>query len=109
MLTFGQERYPLIEINGDIKIKAVTFTANGDYIVGGGGGQVGVWSVEDGKQMTLMAARDVRSLAVSQDGRWIAAGTDMGEVFVYAYLANQRMWNFHALIYFVNNSGARSS
>ena len=46
MLTFGQERYPLIEINRDIKIKAVTLTANGEYIVGGGGGQVGVWSVE---------------------------------------------------------------
>lgn len=67
--------------------------------------EYGAWN-HDGKQMTLMAVRDVRSLAVSQDGRWIAAGTDMGEVFVYAYLANQRMWNSHAVIYFV---GARSS
>ena len=83
MLTVGQERSPLIEINGDIKIKVVAFTANGEYIVGGGGGQVGVWGVGDGKQIAIMAAREVRCLAVSRDGRWIAAGTDKGEVCVW--------------------------
>ena len=82
MLTVGQERSPLIEINGDIKIKAVAFTGNGEYIVGGGG-QVGVWRVEDGKRVATMAARDVFSLALSMDGRWIAAGTSWGDLFVW--------------------------
>ena len=53
----------------------MAFAANGEYIVGGGDDAVGVWRVEDGKQIATMAARDVRSLAVSKDGRWIAAGT----------------------------------
>ena len=82
MLTVGQERSPVIEINVGSRIRAVTFTANGEYIVGGGDGQR-VWRVEDCKQMATMAARDVRSLAVSQDGRWIAAGTDWGEAILW--------------------------
>ena len=72
---------PLFEIKGGSKIKAVTFTANGEYLVGGGEG-LGVWRMEDGKQMATMAAAGVQCLAVSKDGRWIAAGTDLGEVFV---------------------------
>ena len=83
MLTVGQERLPLSEINGDIKIKAVSFTANGKYIVGGGGGQVEVWRVEDGERMATMAVGDVRCLAVSKDDRWIAAGTGWGKVFAW--------------------------
>ena len=39
--------------------------------------------MEDGKEMATMEARNVRCLAVSKDGRWIAAGTDQGEVFVW--------------------------
>jgi hypothetical protein len=36
MLTDGQEHSPLIEIDGNNKIKTVTFTANGEYSIGGG-------------------------------------------------------------------------
>ena len=65
----GQEDSPLIEIVGG-EIWTVTFTANGEYIVGGGqGDEVGVWRVEDGKQMATMAASLVYCLAVSKDGR----------------------------------------
>ena len=39
--------------------------------------------MEDSKQMATLAARDVCCLAVSQDGRWIAAGTLFGEVSVW--------------------------
>ena len=37
-----------------------------------------MWRVEDGKQMATLEASDVLCLAVSNDGRWIAAGTDRG-------------------------------
>jgi WD40 repeat protein len=82
MLTVEQEGSPLIEIDVGSKIQAVGFTANGKYIVGGGDG-LGVWRVEDGKQMARMEARNVRCLAVSRDGRWIAAGTFGDGVFVW--------------------------
>ena len=86
MLTraIGQaERSPLIEINVDNDIRVVTFTANGEYLVSGDGDKVRVWRVEDGKQMATMAAKRVSCLAVSKDGRWIAAGTFSGYAFVW--------------------------
>ena len=80
----GQEGSPLIEINGGNYIRAVAFAANGEYIVGGGeAGEAGVWRVEDGKQIATLAARDVYCLAVSKDGRWIAAGTIWGDVIMW--------------------------
>ena len=42
-----------------------------------------MWRVEDGKQVAALGADDVRCLAVSKDGRWIAAGTGLGDVFVW--------------------------
>ena len=39
--------------------------------------------MEDREQITTIAARDVRSLAVSKDGRWVAAGTAWGDVGVW--------------------------
>ena len=44
---------------------------------------VRVWRVEDGKQIATMEAECVWCLAVSKDGRWIAAGTACGDVFVW--------------------------
>ena len=76
MLTLEQEGSPLIEINGRDDIQAVAFAANGEYIVGGGH-EVGVWRMEDGKQMATLAMpwSAVYCLAVSKNGRWIPAGT----------------------------------
>ena len=83
MLTAGQEHSPFIEIDVGSEIQAVELTANGKYIVGGGGDGLGVWRVEDGKQMARMETRIVRSIAVSKDGRWIAAGTFSGEAIMW--------------------------
>jgi WD40 repeat protein len=83
MLTAGQECSPLIEIGDGGYTRAVAFTANGEYIVGGGHDGLGVWRVEDGKQMATMAVGDVRCLTVSKDGKWIAGGTDDAHVFVW--------------------------
>ena len=78
-----QEESAPIEIDGGEYLFEVIFAANGEYIVGGGGHEVGVWRVEDGTQMATMATRDVCSLAASKDGRWIAAGTENGELIMW--------------------------
>ena len=76
-------RDPRIEIDVGSEVYAVTFSANGEYLLSGSRGGVQVWRVEDGTQVTTMEAKAVRSLAVSKDGRWIAAGTLFGELFVW--------------------------
>ena len=60
----------------------MTFSANGDYLLTGEDTGVRAWRVKDGKQMATMEEDLVRCLAVSRDGRWIAAGTGWGNMFV---------------------------
>ena len=83
MLTVVQEGSPLIKINGGRDIWAVPFAANGKYLVSGDDKGVRVWHVEDGKQMEIVETDFVWCLAVSRDGRWIAAGTGWGKVSVW--------------------------
>ena len=83
MLTVGQERSPPIEINIGSPIRAMVFSTNGDYLVSGGDKGVWVWQVEDSKQIATMAVQYVQCLAVSQDDRWIAAGTFGGQMIVW--------------------------
>ena len=86
MLIIRQEhRDPSIGIDVGNEVYAVTFSANGEYLLSGGPGGVRVWRVEDRTQVARMGARYgyVSCLAVSKDGRWIAAGTDWGELFVW--------------------------
>ena len=73
----------VFEISVGSQVYAATFSANGEYLLSGGEGGVQVWRVEDGKQMATMEAKDVRCLAVSNDGRCIAAGTHRDGVFVW--------------------------
>ncbi|KAF8126555.1 quinon protein alcohol dehydrogenase-like superfamily, partial [Boletus edulis] len=81
-------RSPTIDINIDIEgLSAVTFSANSEYLVGGGGDGVQVWRVQDGKKMATMQANRVLCVAVSKDGRWVAAGTFYGETY-------ERVWRF---------------
>ena len=82
VLTVGQEDSLLIEINDSGRVQAVAFAPNGEYLVSGSEG-VRVWRVEDGKQMATLEAIGVSCLVVSKDGRWIAAGTSLGDVFVW--------------------------
>lgn len=55
--------------------KAVVFSANGKHIISSDGTSVRVGRVEDGEEIATMKAVDVLCLAVSTDGKWIAAGT----------------------------------
>ena len=84
MLTVsGQERSQLIEIDSGATIRAVAFAANGKCIVSGGIDGVRVWRLEDRKQIARMAVKSVLCVAVSKDGKWIAAGTFWGKVYVW--------------------------
>ena len=92
-LTVGQEGSSLIKINGGSDLRAVVFAANGEYLVSGGAGGVRVWRAEDGKQLATMVTRDVQCLAVSKDGRWIAAGTIWGNVFVWDARTHEKVFS----------------
>ena len=72
-----------MEINADRWLYAVTFSANGEYVLSGVDDGVRVWRVQDGKRMATMEAIGPWCLAVSKDGRWIAAGTFWGCVHVW--------------------------
>ncbi|KAF8129237.1 quinon protein alcohol dehydrogenase-like superfamily, partial [Boletus edulis] len=85
-------RSPTIEINIDTRrLKAVMFSANSEYLVGGGGDEVQVWRVQDGKKMATIQVHDVQCVAVSKDGRWIAAGAH-GVVFLWNAKTYLQVW-----------------
>ncbi|KAF8129260.1 WD40-repeat-containing domain protein [Boletus edulis] len=73
-------------------LKAVTFSANSEYLVGGGSDGVHVWRVQDGKKMATMQAHGVKCVAVSKDGRWTAAGTYSGAVFLWDAKTYEQVW-----------------
>ena len=77
MLTIGQEHFAPTKIDVGQFVRALTFTANGEYLVTGGEKGVRVWQVKDGTQVARMETqRTVFSLATSKNGKWIAAGTE---------------------------------
>ena len=83
MLTIGQERSVPTEIDAGQFVRALAFTANGEYLVSGDVKGVGVWRVNDGKQVGRMETQHtVSCLAASKNGKWIAAGT-LREVVVW--------------------------
>ena len=83
VLIVEPERGEPIEIDVVSGVWVVTFSTNGEHLVSGGAG-VQVWRVEDGKRTATMETSGVvNCLAVSKDGRWIAAGTVLDEVVVW--------------------------
>ncbi|KAI9463418.1 WD40-repeat-containing domain protein [Boletus coccyginus] len=66
---------------------AVTFSPNGEYTFSGSDKGVRVQRVADGEHVATMATEhrvmQVMCLAVSKDGRRIAAGTNFGDMFVW--------------------------
>ncbi|KAF8439815.1 hypothetical protein L210DRAFT_3540401 [Boletus edulis BED1] len=77
------ERCDPVEINAGGWIRTVRFSADGEHLVSGGYEGIHLWRVEDGKEMATMKAHGVNCLAVSTDGKWIAAGTNVGDVYVW--------------------------
>ena len=88
MLIVEQEHSPPSEIDVGRDILAVAFSANGEYLVSGGSDGVQVYRVKDGEETVVDTAprswkRSVRCLAVSKDGRWIAAVTGYRVLLVW--------------------------
>ena len=83
MLTTGQESSQPIEIDAGSEVQAVTFSANGEYIVSSDRKKVQVWRVDDQKQLAKIETGTVNCVAVSNDGQWIAAGTQLHGVFIW--------------------------
>ena len=84
MLTAGQERSLAIKINASGYLRALTFSANGEHLLSGGENQnVQVWRVQDGLRAATIEAKNVLCLAVSKNGKWIAGGKLLGEVFLW--------------------------
>ena len=76
MLTIGQAHSAPIEVDAGQDVRALTFTANGEYLVTGDDKGASVWRVKDETQVARMETQDrVYSLAASENGKWIAAGT----------------------------------
>ena len=78
----------------------MTFSANGENLLIGDNKGVRVWRVEDGEQVPVEDGEQVAtmranvlSLAVSKDGRWIAAGTLFGYVFVWNATTHERVFS----------------
>ncbi|KAF8548112.1 hypothetical protein OG21DRAFT_1607087 [Imleria badia] len=82
----------LVEINCGYPVWVVIFSANGEYLIGGDDKAVRVWRVADGEEVGTMAAYDVRSIAVSKDGKWIAAGTELGRVTAWDAQTHERLF-----------------
>ena len=88
----SKERRDPIEINISGRVEAIRFSTNGEYLLSGGSGGVDVWRVEDGQKMATMPGSTVYSLAVSNDGKLIAAGTTRGEVYVWDATTYKRIF-----------------
>ena len=75
----------------------MTFTANGEHLVGGSTMGVRVWRVKDGNQVAMMPAKGsiIQSVVASNDGRWIAAGTFKGGAFVWDATAHEQVFLVH--------------
>ena len=82
MLTIRQESSQPIEIDAGSEVRAVTFSANGEYFVSGDK-KIQMWRVDDWKELATIETEIVNCVAVSNDGNWIAAGTLWGDVIVW--------------------------
>ena len=85
-----------VGLNYDDMTRALTFSADGEYLWSAGGRSVRMWRLEDGKQITKMEAQgydDVYCLAVSKDERWVAAGTYMDNAFVWDARTYKRVFS----------------
>ena len=89
MLIAKQEYSRIIDINTGDSVWALRFTANDEYLVSGGNASVRVWRVKDGSPVTTLRTKqgpplkNVECVAVSKDGKFIAAGSIDCDVVVW--------------------------
>ena len=93
ILIAGQERPLPIKIDTREGLRVVMFSANGEHLLSGGKDEnIEVWRVQDGQRVATIEAKDVRCLAVSENGKWIAGGLS-GVVSVWDTETYETVWN----------------
>lgn len=83
LIIAAEEHHDPVKIDFGAKAYAMNFSTDGESLLIGGYGGVEVWRVADCQRTATMESTRVRCLAVSNDGKWIAAGTIWGEVIVW--------------------------
>ena len=94
ILIAGQERSLPIKINAKKGLRAVTFSANGEQLLSGGDDKkFEVWRMQDDQRVATIEAKNVRCLAVSENGKWIVGGLLWGVVSVWDAKTYKTVWN----------------
>lgn len=91
ILTIKQDRAELIEIGIGGQVNALAFSADGERLMSGSLGAQ-VWRVRDRDQVGTMKTSWVVCLAVSRDGKWIAATSNQAEVLLWNAQTYARVW-----------------
>ena len=73
--------------------ETVAFPADGKHFVGGVGGKIRRWRVEDGKEVgtPMEAGQSIIGIAVSRDGKWIVSGTISDGVTVWDAVSHEKV------------------
>ncbi|KIK15491.1 hypothetical protein PISMIDRAFT_71898, partial [Pisolithus microcarpus 441] len=74
-------------------VRAVAFVDESQVVAGYENGDIRRWKIEDGQQLgpTMKGSGPVRSLAVSQDGRWIVSGDHGKKATVWNARTNEKV------------------
>ncbi|KIK12128.1 hypothetical protein PISMIDRAFT_46889, partial [Pisolithus microcarpus 441] len=74
-------------------VNAVAFVDESQVVAGYDTSDIRRWKIEDGQQQgqTMQAGKCVRSIASSQDGRWIVSGDNGSRVTVWNALTNEKV------------------
>ncbi|KIK22827.1 hypothetical protein PISMIDRAFT_101868, partial [Pisolithus microcarpus 441] len=74
-------------------VRSVAFADESQVVAGYDNSDIRRWSIEDGQQLgqTMQAGKCVRSIAVSQDGRWIVSGDYGKKAIVWNALTNKKV------------------
>ncbi|MGF1507798.1 MAG: WD40 repeat domain-containing protein [Anaerolineae bacterium] len=68
--------------------RTFTFTADGSLVAASGQGTAFVWDLALGERVyQLNAGDEIRTVALSTDGRWLAGSTRMGDVILWSLAA----------------------
>ncbi|KIO10639.1 hypothetical protein M404DRAFT_870046 [Pisolithus tinctorius Marx 270] len=75
---------------------AVTFADEGQVVGGYRNGDIRRWKIEDGQQQgpTVRASDTVRSIVVSQDGRWMVSGDKGTKAIVWNATTHEKVLEF---------------
>ena len=71
----------------------MTFSAHGEHLLSSGLNQnIQVWRVQDGQRVAAIETKNVLCVAASKNGKWVAGGTLLGEVFLWDAETYERVW-----------------